>query len=154
MAKSPIQLALIAADFNAAIVGPMIETARQDIEAAGAVLQSTITVPGCYEIPLLADRVLSRQSVDGLVILGFIERGETQHGQVMGQAVHGALLGLQLKYSTPMGLGIIGPGATLDQAELRKVDYARAAVRAVLRALYALNDLPPPGERRSVSPLS
>ena len=54
---------------------------------------------------------------DGLVVLGYIERGETLHGEVMGHVVHTALVQLQLKYRKPVGIGIIGPGATAEQAQ-------------------------------------
>ena len=128
-----MRLIVIAADFNQAIVGPMIEAACQEMQSSGATLGDVVTVPGCYELPLLAQRQLRRESVDGLVVLGYIERGETLHGAVMGQVVHGTLVDLELKHGKPIGLGIIGPGATLEQAMARKADYARAAVRAVLR---------------------
>ncbi|HZU36258.1 MAG TPA: 6,7-dimethyl-8-ribityllumazine synthase, partial [Gemmataceae bacterium] len=128
-----MRLVVIAADFNKDIVGPMIEAARQEIEGAGAVLHELVTVPGCYEIPLVAARCIAQPAVDGLVILGYIERGETLHGEVMGHVVHRALVELQFQLGKPMGLGIIGPGATPEQAMVRKADYARAAVRAVLR---------------------
>jgi 6,7-dimethyl-8-ribityllumazine synthase len=74
------------------------------------------------------------------VVLGFIERGQTQHGEVMGHVVHRALVDLELKHRKPVGIGIIGPGATSEQAEKRKVDYARAAVRAALRSWNVLRD--------------
>jgi 6,7-dimethyl-8-ribityllumazine synthase len=74
------------------------------------------------------------------VVLGYIERGETLHGEVMGHTVHAAIVQLQLQYKRPIGIGIIGPGATKEQAELRKTDYAAAAVRATMRSLEALGD--------------
>ena len=72
-------------------------------------------MPGSYEMPLIADVLLGREDVDALVVLGYIERGETLHGEVMGNVVHAALVQLQLKHRKPMGLGVIGPGATPEQ---------------------------------------
>jgi 6,7-dimethyl-8-ribityllumazine synthase len=92
----------------------------------------TERVTGCYEVPLAAKRLIARQDVDALVVLGYIEKGETLHGVVMGHVVHSALMELSLAHDKPIGLGIIGPGATLAQAEERKDGYARAAVRAAL----------------------
>jgi len=51
----------------------------------------TVRVPGAYETPLVAKKLLARKDVDALVVLGFIERGETLHGEVMGHVVHRAL---------------------------------------------------------------
>ena len=84
---------------------------------------------------------IARESdVDCLVVLGYIERGETQHGEVMGHVVHQTLVDLELKYRKPVGIGIIGPGASLAQAENRKAGYARAAVRAAVSSWHALHD--------------
>ena len=81
-----------------------------------------------------------------LVVLGYIERGETLHGEVMGHVVHAALVQLQLSHRKPIGLGIIGPGATAEQAEARKVSSARAAVHAALRCREVLSSLTTPPE--------
>jgi 6,7-dimethyl-8-ribityllumazine synthase len=129
-------LALIAADFNAHIVQTMIDTVTREAAARGVGLAPVTRVPGCYEIPLLADLALGGPC-DGLVVVGYIERGETQHGEVMGHVVHGALVNLSISHGKPVGIGIIGPGATLPQAEARAADYAAAALKACLASLDA-----------------
>jgi 6,7-dimethyl-8-ribityllumazine synthase len=128
-------IVIIAAEFNSELMEGMIAAATQEAQAAGAAIVRVIRVPGCYEIPLIAKVQLAHEGIDALVALGFIERGETLHGEVMGQVVHAAMVRLELKYRKPIGLGIIGPGATEEQAESRKSDYARAAVRAALRMI-------------------
>jgi 6,7-dimethyl-8-ribityllumazine synthase len=95
-------------------------------------------VPGAYETPLVAKKLLEQRDVDALVVLGFIERGETLHGEVMGHVVHRSLLELGLARDKPVGLGLIGPGATKKQAEARKKGSAKNAVRAVHHTLEAL----------------
>jgi 6,7-dimethyl-8-ribityllumazine synthase len=127
------KIAIIAAEFNSELMEGMIEAAKQEAQDAGATLVRVVRIPGCYEAPLIVKLQLAQDDVDALVVLGFIERGETLHGEVMGQVVHAALVRLELDYRKPIGLGIIGPGATQEQAEDRKTDYARAAVRAALR---------------------
>ena len=64
-------------------------------------------------------------------VLGIIERGETDHGLVMGQSVTGAVIELQIKHNKPIGLGIIGPGAEPEHVGPRLEPHARAAVGAV-----------------------
>lgn len=110
----------------------MIAAAKQEIKEIGAKLVCVVRTPGCYEVPLSAEVQLAKDEIDALVVLGYIERGETLHGEVMGHVVHEALVQLQIKYRKRIGLGIIGPGATSEQAEDRKLSYARAAVRAAL----------------------
>jgi 6,7-dimethyl-8-ribityllumazine synthase len=129
---------IIAADFNHEIVDTMIDEASREAADAGAEVLGVLRVPGSYELPLIADIQLARADVDFIVILGFIERGETQHGEVMGHVVQRAFVESQLKYRKPAGIGIIGPGATLEQARKRKVEYARAAVRAAVHSCRLL----------------
>ncbi len=132
--------AILAAEFAREIVDVMVEEASREAADRGVVVAKLVRVPGAYETPLLADALLADSGIDFLVVLGFIERGETLHGEVMGQVVHRSLIELQLKHSKPLGIGIIGPGATVEQAEKRKVDYARAAVRAALQSWNALRE--------------
>lgn len=132
---------ILAAEFTPAVVDVMVAEAAVEADAGGALVVKVVRVAGSYELPLAADVLLANPGVDVLVVLGYIERGETLHGEVMGHVVHRSLVDLQLKHRKPIGMGIIGPGATREQAEVRKADYARAAVRAALRSLKALAEL-------------
>jgi 6,7-dimethyl-8-ribityllumazine synthase len=131
---------ILAADFTKSVVDVMVEEATREAAASGIELTKVVRVPGAYEVPLIADVLLAKPDVDFVVVLGYIERGETRHGEVMGHVVHAALVDMQLRHRKPIGLGIIGPGATREQAEQRKADYARAAVTAALRSWTVLRE--------------
>jgi 6,7-dimethyl-8-ribityllumazine synthase len=122
---------IIAAEFNKTLIDGMIKITRDELQARGLAFKRLLRVPGCYEVPLIADIEISRPDVKGLVVLGYIERGETLHGEVMGHVVHRALVELQLRTKKPIGIGIIGPGATADQAAVRQAGTAKAAVVAI-----------------------
>lgn len=132
MSNKPINVAIIAADFHKEITDHMVRAAKKELSKKGINLVSSIRVPGSYEIPLAAKYVIDEGKVDAIVVLAYIERGQTLHGEVMGHVVHDALIRLQLKHNMPMGLGIIGPGATKSQAEKRKTNASKAAVNAAL----------------------
>jgi 6,7-dimethyl-8-ribityllumazine synthase len=83
------------------------------------------------EAPLALDRLLQYEGIQGAVVLGIIERGETDHGLVMGQSITRAIIELQIKHNKPIGLGIIGPGAEPEHIGPRLEPHARAAVGAV-----------------------
>lgn len=139
-ANGKVRIAIVAADFNEAIVHPMIEKAKERAASLGCAVDVVISVPGCLEIPLVLDAVLQRSDVDCAVALGYIERGETLHGEVMGHVVFRSIVDLQLTYGKPVGLGIIGPGAVLKQAKKRNLSYGDAAVEAAVRTLVCLED--------------
>lgn len=132
------RLAIIIAEFNRSIVDVMEAGAEAEAREAGASVVLKVSIPGTYEVPIVLARALARTDVDAAVVLGFIERGETLHGEVMGHVVHQSIVSLSLEHRKPVGIGIIGPGATLAQAEARRDAYARAAVRAALASTAAL----------------
>ena len=94
-------------------------------------VSEVVWVPGSMEAPLAIDRMLQSTEVQGAVVLGIIERGETDHGLVMGQSVTKSVIELQIKHNKPIGLGIIGPGAEPEHIEPRLEPHARSAVGAV-----------------------
>jgi 6,7-dimethyl-8-ribityllumazine synthase len=128
----------LVAEFHRSLVDAMLFFAANEAKDLGLRVLCTIRVQGSYETPLVAKRLLARRDVDALVVLGFIERGETLHGEVMGHVVHRALVESSLQFDKPVGLGLIGPGATKKQADARRKASARAAVRAVAKSLEAL----------------
>ena len=87
------------------------------------------------EVPLALDRLLSRDDIEGAACLGIIEKGQTQHGLAMGQAVMKSIIELQLVHEKPVGLGIIGPGAEPAHIEPRLEPHARASIAAVASML-------------------
>jgi 6,7-dimethyl-8-ribityllumazine synthase len=132
---------VLVAEFNRPLVDAMLRSAEDEAKKLGARVTLVVRVPGTYETPLAGDAILRRSDIDALVVLGYIERGETLHGEVMGHVVHRALVEASLASKKPVGLGFIGPGATEAQAKKRKDEYARSAVRAAVRMLGVLEDL-------------
>lgn len=132
MSNKSINVSIIAADFHKDIADHMINTAKKELAKFNAKIVTTIQVPGSYEIPLATKHTIKEGKTDAIVVLAYIERGQTLHGEVMGQVVHDALIRLQLEHDMPIGLGIIGPGATKSQADKRKTKAAKAAVHAAL----------------------
>lgn len=135
------RVAIVYGEFHHEIVSVMVATARATVEAEGGIVAQVVGVPGSYEAPLALKHLLASPTIDLAVLLGYIERGETLHGEVMGNVVHRAVLDLALAHDKPVGFGVIGPGATIEQAETRKEDYARAAVQAAFRLDRTLADL-------------
>lgn len=128
MAKS---IAIVAGSFHKDLVGKMVDEARKTASENNLIVEEVSWVPGSMEVPLQLKRLLIRESIEGAVVLGIIEKGDTGHGLVMGQAVTKGIIDLQLASMKPIGYGIIGPGVKDKQIESRLVPYARKAVLAV-----------------------
>ena len=132
MSKS---IAIVAGSFHKDLVDKMVDEARKTASENNLIVEEVSWVPGSMEVPLQLKRLLIRESIEGAVVLGIIEKGDTGHGLVMGQAVTKGIIDLQLTSMKPIGYGIIGPGAKDKQIESRLVPYARKAVLAVSEML-------------------
>ena len=136
-----MSITIITTEFHKEISEKMVSFAKEELENKGKKEISIIKTLGSFEVPLLAQEVLEKNSTEGIVVLGYIEKGETLHGEVMGHVVHSKLLDLGLKHKKPIGFGIIGPGATLDQAKARAESTARRAVQALLQNIEVLKEI-------------
>ena len=124
-------IAVVCGSFHKSEIERMLEWARDESNALGLDIVDVVWVPGAMEVPLAIDRLLADDDIEGVACLGIIERGQTQHGLAMGQAVIKTIIELQLLHEKPVGLGIIGPGAEPEHIEPRLEPNARAAVAAI-----------------------
>ncbi len=124
------QIGLVCGSFHREEVSRMLDFAKDEAEQHGLTIGEVVWVPGSMEVPLALDRLLADH--DAAACLGIIEKGETQHGLAMGQAVIKTILELQLKHNKKIGLGIIGPGAKPKHIEPRLEPHARAAILACI----------------------
>ena len=125
-------IGIVCGSFHKTEVEQMLAFAADEATKLGMSIGPVIWVPGAMEVPLAIDRLLSNEEVDGAACLGIIEKGETQHGLAMGQAVIKTLIELQLKYNKPVGLGIMWPGAEPRHIAPRIEPHARAAIGALV----------------------
>ena len=132
MAKS---VAIVAGSYHKDKVEKMLEIVKSLSAENDLLIEETCWVPGSMELPLQIKRLLLRESIEGVIVLGIIEKGETDHGLVMGQAVTKSIIDLQLLSMKPIGFGIIGPGAEEEQITQRIQAHAKQAVLAVAEML-------------------
>lgn len=133
-----VKLALAATEFNFDIVSPMIEFAKRHAEFLGAQIVAEVIVPGVYELPLAAKKLIQRNDVDAVVTLGAVIEGETEHDEIVMQHASRKLIDLSVEYGKPVTLGISGPGMTRLQALERVTDYARRSVEAAVKMVKRL----------------
>ena len=126
-----MNIAIVCGSFHQKEVERMLEWSSDEASKQGLTVSEVVWVPGAMEVPLALDRFLSRDDIAGAACLGIIEKGQTQHGLAMGQAVIKSIIDLQLTWDKPVGLGIIGPGAEPEHIEPRLEPHARAAIAAI-----------------------
>lgn len=114
------RIAIIASRFNEPIVKKLVDGAIDALERHGASPENidVIWVPGAWELPAVARRLLASERYDALVAVGAVIRGDTPHFEyVAGEAARG--LGVaSADYDRPIGFGVLTCD-TVEQAEAR-----------------------------------
>lgn len=129
------KIGIVCGSYHKSEVERMLEWSSDEAVKLNLIVEDVLWVPGAMEVPLALDRLLSRDDIGGAACLGIIEKGQTQHGLAMGQAVIKSIIELQLVHEKPVGLGIIGPGAEPAHIEPRLEPHARASIAAVASML-------------------
>lgn len=112
-----MRIALVAARFNELVTGRLVEGALAALHQVGVSPGDVplVWVPGSFELPLAAERLASGGEVDGVVCLGAVIRGGTDHyTHVAGQCASG-LARVQLDTGIPVAFGVLTTD-TVDQA--------------------------------------
>ena len=139
MAKeSKIRIGAVVSEFNYDITMMMYEKAKEHALFLGAEITQTVKVPGVFDMGLAIKKLLERKDIDGVVAIGAVIEGETEHDDVVISHASRKIADLAIEYGKPVGLGITGPGMTRLQAEAR-IERANAAVEAVVKLHRRLN---------------
>jgi 6,7-dimethyl-8-ribityllumazine synthase len=104
-----MRIALVVSRFNADITGELRAGAQRALLERGVAEADIITawVPGAFELPLVAKKLALSSSVDAVVCLGAVIRGDTPHfDYVAGEAARG-LQAVALDTGVPVVFGVL-----------------------------------------------
>ncbi|HEQ78824.1 MAG TPA: 6,7-dimethyl-8-ribityllumazine synthase [Euryarchaeota archaeon] len=134
-----MKIGFVVSEFNYDITSMMEERAKSHAEFLGAKVAKTIRVPGVFDMPLAIKTLLKSDDIDGVVCLGAVIEGETEHDDVVISHAARKMADLSLEFEKPVGLGVTGPGMSRLQAEAR-IERAKDAVEAVVKLEKRLRD--------------
>jgi 6,7-dimethyl-8-ribityllumazine synthase len=87
---SGMRFAIVVGRFNRDVTEQLLEGAENALRKYDAADVTVAWVPGAYEIPLVAKRLAASGTVDAVICLGAVIRGETAHFEfVAGEAAAG-----------------------------------------------------------------
>lgn len=112
-----LKIAIIVARFNSFITDRLVEGALDTIRRHNGDIDSVeiYKVPGCFEIPMAADRVAMSKKFDAIVCLGALIRGATPHFDYISAECTKGIAQLALNYHMPISYGVI-TADTVEQA--------------------------------------
>lgn len=103
------RFAIVVSRFNELVTERLLAGALACLQAHD-VAEDDVTVysvPGAWELPLAADRVLRGGGVDGVIALGCVIRGDTPHFDYVAGGATNGLLRAALDHGVPVAFGVL-----------------------------------------------
>lgn len=133
-----MRIAVVCSRFNKNVCGGLLHGAKRALRELKIRNATVIRVPGAFEIPVVAKKLVATRKYDAVVCLGAIIKGETRHDEYLAHAVTQMLSWISFIYGVPVTFGII-TALSDEQAmararrdrENRGYQAARAAVEMI-----------------------
>ena len=105
-----MQVAIIQAAYYKEITAALHQGVTDTLHKKYSVKPSAIetySVTGAYELPLLAKWALEQNKFEGIIALGCVIKGQTDHDAYINQSVFHHFTALALDYGTPIINGVL-----------------------------------------------
>jgi 6,7-dimethyl-8-ribityllumazine synthase len=146
-----MRFAVVVSRFNEDITGGLLEGAQRTFAAQGVAPDdvTVVFVPGAFELPLIAQHLARGGTVDGVVCLGAVIRGDTPHFEyVAGEAARG-LQAAALATGVPIVFGVLTVNThaqAVDRIGGSEGHKGEEAAATALEMVALLRSLPTAGD--------
>jgi 6,7-dimethyl-8-ribityllumazine synthase len=115
-----MRIGIVVSEWNNDITDNLLRGAMETLTECGASLDhlNIIYVPGSFELPSGAQLLLENTSVEAVITLGCVIRGETPHFDFVCQTCADGVKDVALKYKKPVIFGVLTDN-TLEQSRAR-----------------------------------
>lgn len=134
-------IAIVTTRWNSFITNNLLDGAKKAL-SQHAVSDDQIDVfrvPGAFELPMAAQRVLQTGNYDALIALGCVIRGETPHFEYVSGGCMDGLMQVQLKMDVPVGFGVLTVDSTEQAIDRSAADANNKGAEAALTILEMMN---------------
>lgn len=110
-----VRIAILVARFNESITSRLLTGAVDTLTSAGVADEDLVVAwtPGAFELPMVAQRFVTRGGIDAVICLGAVIRGETTHDQHINQSISRQFAEISVRSGIPVMFGVI----TCDSVE-------------------------------------
>jgi 6,7-dimethyl-8-ribityllumazine synthase len=141
-------LAVVAGRFNEHITSRLVDGASKTLAARGVSdAVQVYWVPGAFEIPLVAKRLAASGTVDAIICLGAVVRGETAHFEYVAGPCASGVAAAALDTGVPIVFGVLTTDdeeQALDRAGGREGNKGSEAALTAIEMVHLLRSLPAP----------
>ena len=137
--KKNLNFLIVCADFYSDIADTMVNNAKNYLDKKNFIYEIK-KVNGSFEVPILIsmldDEIIKKY--DGIIALGCIIRGETDHYNFISSSIIDKILSLSIKKKIPIGNGIL----TCENMDQVKNRYEHKPIEAIEAVISVLRNLP------------
>eukprot|EP01084_Bolivina_argentea_P292632 503111_1 len=145
---SKVRVGIISARWNVQYVNSLRDGVKQALKNCSVIEENIFetSVPGSYELAMAARFLALSNTVDVIVCLGTLIKGDTTHFEVISDAVSSGLMQVSLSTSVPVVFGVL---TCLDEKQAEKrsigkdnhgIGWGKTAVEMGLLRLSALGE--------------
>ena len=119
----------------------MLEEAKVHASKLNSTISHICYVPGTFDMPLAISYLLQDSSIDAIITLGAVIKGDTNHDILIAENTARLISDLSLNFKKPIALGISGPNMTVEQAWERSKTVPIRAVNAAINMVTRIKKL-------------
>lgn len=103
------RVAIVAAEWNGHITGPLAAGAEATLKAHGLTADDIdiYHVPGAVELTFAASQIIESETVDAVIVIGCVIKGDTPHFDYVCQSVTQGITQLNADVNTPVIFGVL-----------------------------------------------
>lgn len=104
-----VSFGIVVSRFNSLVTKQLLDGALDCLLRHGADDRNITVIysPGAYEIPQIAAKLANTQSVDGIICLGCVIRGETPHFDFIASEVAKGIAQVTMQTNVPISFGVL-----------------------------------------------
>lgn len=135
------KVGIVVSRWNELVTEELLKGALDELKQMGDPSVTLVRVPGSWEIPPAVNALLQKREVDGVICLGCILQGATNHAAMLGGDVAGSLMNLQLSSGIPISWGVLTPEnqeQALERSGMKLGNKGREAASALAEMVTLL----------------
>ena len=136
------KFAIVVAEWNDDITEPLFDGAYHALIELGAKEENILRkdVPGSFELPLAAQQMAEKKTIDAVICIGVVIQGDTPHFDYICQAVAYGIMKVNLKFNKPVAFGVLTTLNKKQALERAGGKLGNKGEEAALTVVKMLND--------------
>lgn len=140
---SRIRIAIVRSEYNREITLSLEKKCVETLLEAGVPEKNirVFAVPGCFEIPILAQRLATQKRWDAIIALGAVIKGDTYHFELVVNECARGIMDVSLRHGVPIIFEVLATYNKHDAVRRAGNNKSNKGIEAAQAALSLLATL-------------